>query len=216
MTETLNNVNRVVYDMAFVEDAFNLLPYEQRNKENLVKMLLVFAKRWDNVQNAAINLAYGRFLDNAVGEMLDGIASRMFIERGGQSDQSLRGAIKLRALRQDNEGTRDQIVNILQIISGSNSVNIFKGENGYVEVVFPQECLSLKDIKVDIEGLFPVNTNLVVGNVTTGVAPFGTKSISNPNDPNNKKGTLSSRNASPIDYHNSVATKVISTERLTG
>ena len=215
MTDKLNNVNRIVYDLDFVEDAFNLLPYEQRNKENLVKMLLVFAKRWDNVQNAAINLAYGRFLDNATGTMLDGIASRMFIERGGQSDQSLRGAIKLRALRQDSEGTRDQIVNILQIVSGSTSVDIFKGDKNYIEVVFPQECLSLKDVKVDIEALFPVNANLVIGNVTTGRAPFGTKSRSNPDNPNNSKGTLSSRNSAPINYHNNVATKVISTERLT-
>lgn len=215
MAEELSNVNRVVYDLSFVEDAFNLLPPEQRNKENLVKMLIVFSNRWNKVQTAAINLAYGRFIDNAVGDMLEAVASRMFIERGGQDDQSLRGAIKLRALRQDNEGTRDQIVNILQIISGSSSVDIFKGVNNYIEVIFPQECLSLKDIKIEIEDLFPVNTNLVVGNIVTGRTPFGTKSKTNLNNPNNSKGTLSGRNSAPIDFNNNIATKVISTERLT-
>lgn len=212
MVETLNNVNRVVYDMTFIEDAFNLLPYEQRNKENLVKMLLVFAKRWDNVQNAAINLAYGRFLDNATGEMLDGIASRMFIERGGQSDQSLRGAIKLRALRQDNEGTRDQIVNILQIISGSNSVEVFKGENNYIEVVFPQECLSLKDIKVDIAELFPVNTNLVVGDIITGEDAFGFYSVGD-TEYEEHIGFFGSVTDSNSVKNNSISPIVISTER---
>lgn len=212
MAEILNNTNRVVYDMTFVEDAFNLLPYEQCNKENLVKMLLVFAKRWDNVQNAAINLAYGRFLDNATGDLLDGIASRMFIERGGQSDQSLRGAIKLRALRQDNEGTRDQIVNILQVVSGSNSIEIFKGEKDYIELIFPQECLSLKDIKVDIEDLFPVNTNLVVGDVVTGEDAFGFYSVGD-TEYEEYIGFFGSVTDSNSVKSNSISPIVISTER---
>ncbi|CAM0107291.1 baseplate protein [Vibrio phage 5P1c] len=211
--DVLPNVNRVVYDMSFVQDAFNLLPYEQQTKENLVKMLIVFSERWNKVQNEAITLAYSRFVDNASGEMLTGLASRFFIERGGQDDQSLRGAIKLRALRQDNEGTRDQIVNILQIISGSNSVEVFKGPNKYVEVVFPAECLSLKDIRVEIEDLFPTDTNLVVGDVITGQPPLGMYSVGD-TEVEKGLGVLGSTSDPSSVKSNNVPVLVISTETL--
>lgn len=177
MTEPTNNVNRVVFDLDFVQDAFNDLPFEQRNKENLVKMLIVFANRFDTLQKESIKMAYNRFIDIAAGPILEGVANRLFIERANQSDTALRGAIKLHALKQDSEGTRDQIVNILQIISGSESIEVVKRPNKYVEVVFPNECLSLIDIKIELEDLFPVDTNLVLGDVVTGEDPFGFYSV---------------------------------------
>lgn len=208
----MENVNRIVQDLSFVEDAFNLLPPEQRNKENLVKMLLVFANRWGKVQRAAITLAYGKFVDNAKGELLDTIASRLFIRRGGQDDTSLRGAIKLRALTQDNEGTRDEIVKLLEIVTGSSTIEVIKGADRYVEVVAPFECLDIKELKIEISDIFPVDTRLVVGDMVTGQPAFGCYSLGD-TETLDSIGVLGSVNDSASEVSNNTPVIIVSNER---
>ncbi len=158
--QTLPSVNRVVLDTTFVEDAFNDIPYDQRLPE-LMKMLIVVTNAMNQGQIEIVKLAYARFLDNAKGEMLDGVASRFFIERDGRSDETLRAAVKLHAVRQDSEGTRSDIVKILKILSGEGGLVIINklGKNG-LQVIISIDCLNLSELSVDIQNIFPANTNL--------------------------------------------------------
>ena len=155
----LPSSNRIVFDLTFVEDAFNEMEGFMQQKENLMRFLLVASRRFSNVQDTAIQLAYVRLVENAEGQFLTDLAARLGIPRGDQSDNQLQAYIKFRALSQASEGTRTDIVKLLQVVSGSNYVKIFKGGNNYVEVTFAAECLSLTAIGGDLEDLFPVNTN---------------------------------------------------------
>ncbi len=165
--------NRIVYDLSFVGDSIDDLPYDQRTP-NMVKLLTLVAERFDSVQTTAIDLAYMRFLDNAPSAILDQIAERFFITRGNKSDDTLRTEIKLFALRQTSQGTRDDIVNILRIISGVGGyLKIYKAENNYIQVAVSVDCLELSEIRINVEELFPFNTNLQFHQVDVRLKPFG-------------------------------------------
>lgn len=173
MTVAPNNVNRVVYDLSFVEDGINELPYDQRQKINYTKLLSVVLKRVDNCQKEAIKLAYLRFLDNAVGDMLDGIAANFFIERRDKTDADLRASIKLFALRQISSGTREDIYKILRVLTTNGFVKIYKGEDNYIEVCLAIDCVSLRELKEEVRILFPINTNLRLCEIPIIGRPFG-------------------------------------------
>ena len=207
----LPNVNRLVFDLSFLQDALNELPPYMRNKENLVKILTIITNRMDTCQKEAVKMAQLRFVDTASGKILDDIAASLFINRSAQDDESLKGAIKLRALSQDSEGTRDEIVKLLSIISGGAQVKVFKGTNNYVEVVFSAECLNVSEVKVSLQDLFPINTNLVIGDVITGLNPFSVGSVHG--GTSSKVGTLGSVHDSWSERTQSTAVMVISDER---
>ncbi|AUR86385.1 hypothetical protein NVP1084O_178 [Vibrio phage 1.084.O._10N.261.49.F5] len=183
---TLPSVNRVVVDTTFVEDAYNDIPWDQRLPD-LMKMLVVISDKFNKVQIEAVKIAYARFLDNATGDMLGGVASRFFIKREGRDDNTLRAAIKLHAVRQDSEGTREDIVRILQILAGEGGlVGINKLPKGGIQTIISIDCLNLSELTVDIESIFPVNTNLQFLSYKTiniNHKPFGFRSIHYLNDP---------------------------------
>lgn len=213
MADKLPNSNRVVFDLTFVQDAFDELPFYMQQKENFVKLQNVISGRFNKCQTEAIKMAYLRFLDNAEGVVLDSIASRLFIERSGQDDDSLKGAIKLRALSQDSEGTRGQIVNLLKVISGGDYVKVFKGPKNYVEVVFPSECLNTSEVKVSLSDLFPINTNLIIGDSITGLNVFGVGSVHDPSGTTSKISPLGSIHDALSEREQTTSVMIISDER---
>ena len=170
---TLPSSNRVVFDLTFVEDAFNEMEGFMQQKENLMRFLLVASRRFSHVQDSAIQLAYVRLVENAEGQFLTDLSTRLGIPRGDQTDLQLQAYIKFRALSQASEGTRTDIVNLLRIVSGGDYIKVFKGGNNYVEVTFAIECLNLQAIGQDLEDLFPVNTNLLITSIITGTKPMG-------------------------------------------
>ena len=207
----MNDSNRVVFDLTFTEDAFNDLPYGQR-LDNLVKLLVVISNRFDLAQRQVIAMAYQRFLDNAEGNMLDGVASRFFIERQGKSDEEMKAAIKLFSLRQDSEVTRTDVVRLLKIIVGEGApLNIYKGPNNYLQVAVSTECLDLTKIRLDLEELFPINTNLELLKINSIRKPFGLGSALLPSINSDKIGLLGT-STKPKDTSNYMAVTIISNE----
>lgn len=203
----LEDTNRLKFNLSFFEDGLSELPYVQMQRENFRKLAELIVKRFDDAQNAAVSLAYARFLDLAEGDMLDKIASHYFIDRNGKSDSTLRSAIKIFALRQNTEPTRPEIVKILNVLTDSGFVKIYKGTKNYVEVVLSIDCVPMKDLASEIEGLFPINTNLKLCSVPVGRKPFGVVSIHS-TKPSKKIGTLGSVH-DPIIKQNNVATVTV-------
>lgn len=169
----LPSSNRLVVDLSFTEDALEELTDCMSNKPNLVTLLEVLAERWAKLQEEAVRIPYVRMLDFAEGVLLDDIADELFLRRQGQSDESLRSQIKLNALKMTSKATRDDIVSILRILSGTEYVKVFKGDKNRVEVTFAHECLDLQVIPPEISQLFPVTTNLTLGNIVVGTTPIG-------------------------------------------
>jgi len=211
---SLPSSNRVVKDLTFQEDAYNTLPYDQRLKTNLVKIMLTLTNRWNDLQLLCIDLINGTMLDKAFGPQLDGIAKRLNIQRGNATDEQLRGLIKLHAVKQTNTGTRDEIVNILRLLSGTEYVKIVKRPNNYVEVTFSYECLDPITSKQEIQDLFPINTNLVVADKVTGFKPAAASDINNVNL--TKIGTASSVADSVSEQYNNNVVPVIVIDNGTG
>lgn len=212
----LPSSNRLVYDFDFLEDAYNELPYHMTQKENFVKILLTFVNRLDKVQQEAVNIAYYKFIDNAEGVVLDAIADRLFVERVSQSDESLKAAIKLRALSQDAEATREDIYGMFDVISNGQPVKIYKGGKGYIEVTFPTDCLDVSQIKLNLSDLFPVNANVAIGSSVTGSKIFGGGSVFDEGTEDELPyliGQTASVFDSPSDYDQALATLVVSDER---
>ena len=208
----MDNSNRVVYDLTFTEDAFNDLPFDQR-LDNLVKLLVVISDRFDRAQKEVISMAYSRLLDNAEGDMVDSIASRFFIDRLGKTDEEVKAAIKLFALRQDSEGTRSEIVKLLNVIAGEGGyVKIYKGTNNYLQVAVSTDCLDLTKVKVDLENLFPINTNLVFLKTNVARKPFGVGSRLAPESVSDKIGTLGTR-TDPNSDNNTASVTIVNNER---
>lgn len=208
----MNDSNRVVFDLTFTEDAYNDLPYDQR-LDNLVKLLVVIGERFDLAQRQTIAMAYQRLLDNAEGDMVDSVASRFFIDRQGKSDEEMKAAIKLFSLRQDSEGTRSEVVRLLQVIAGdSEYLNIYKGPNNYLQVAVSTDCLDLTKIRVDLEGLFPINTNLTFLKTNIIRKPFGLGSRLDNTLNASRIGVLGTR-TDAYDDSNYTAVTIINNER---
>lgn len=172
MTE-LTSSNRLVFDLTFVQDAFNEMEDFMKKKENLMKFLVIASRRFSHIQDTAIKLAYARLLNNAEGQFLTDLAEKLNIQRGDQNDKELRSLIKFKALTKSSEGTRSDIYKLLKVVSGDGYVKLFKGSNNYVEATFSAECLKMSVVGEDIENIFPVNTNLLATSVITGTKPIG-------------------------------------------
>lgn len=207
----LPDSNRLKFNVTFTQDGLSELPYKQTQRENFYKLAELIVNRLNNIQNQAVSLAYSRILDLAEGDMLDVIASHYFIDREGKSDEGLRSAIKLHALRQNTEPTRPEIVSILNILTDNGFVKIYKGLNNYVEVVISVDCLSIQSLSDQLQDLFPINTNLKVASVPVGSKPFGVGSIHS--TPSDKIGPLGSIHDSIIDRPNVTSVTVINDER---
>ncbi|NMJ86893.1 MAG: hypothetical protein EX285_03490 [Thaumarchaeota archaeon] len=209
---SLPSSNRVVKDLTFQEDAYNTLPYDQRLKTNLVKIMLTLTNRWNDLQLLCIDLINGTMLEKAFGPQLDGIAKRLNIQRGNATDEQLRGLIKLHAVKQTNTGTRDEIVNILRLLSGTDYVKIVKRPNNYVEVTFSYECLDPSTSKKEIQDLFPINTNLVVMNKVTGFNPMSFSLSTKPHPDKIGKFTISTKSVTEKYKNNVMPVTVIDLE----
>jgi len=208
----LKDANRLKFNLSFSEDGLSELPYVQIQRENFRKLAELIVKRFDDAQNAAVSLAYARFLDLAEGDMLDKIASHYFIERGEKSDSTLRSAIKIFALRQNTEPTRPEIVKILNVLTDSGFVKIYKGAKNYIEVVLSIDCVPMKDLASEIEGLFPINTNLKLCSVPVGRKPFGVIGLYDKN-PSPKIGKLGGVYDSLIHQNNVATVTILDNER---
>ncbi|UUW39691.1 hypothetical protein VP14_004 [Vibrio phage VPMCC14] len=207
----MEDVNRVKFNVSFVEDGLSELPWIQTQRENYYKLADLLIQRLNNIQNEVVRLSYLRFLDVAEGDLLDIIASRYFIERNDKTDEGLRTAIKLFALRQAVEPTRDEIVNILNILTDKGFVKIYKGSNNYIEVVISIDCLPTSELRDQIADLFPINTNLKVCTLPVGLLPFGVGSEYA--NPSSKIGSLGSIHDPIIDRNNVSAITIIDDER---
>lgn len=210
----MNNVNRVVLNSTFTLDGLNELNDFQKNRENYVKLLELVVSRLDNLQIEFFKGVYFRFLDNAYGEILDDIASKLFIERGGKSDEGLRASIKLFCVRQNSEPTRPEVVNILNVLTNNGYFVINRGEKGYISVTLSVDCFTPKDLADEMRKIFPIDSNLRVSTTPVGRKAFGVKSRFNSTPTEDLKiGALSSRFSPLSQKNNSAAVTIISDER---
>lgn len=208
-------LNNITYNLNFVQDYINEFPEEIQGKENVSKFMEVALQSIGQIRDEIVSMAYFRLLDNAEGVVLDNIAAELNLSRFGQTDAELRGLIKLRALRQRSEGQREEVLQILRIISNDDNVKLFKGRNGYIELIFTAQCLNDRVIKEEIEDLFPIDTNLTVGTVRPNNFIAGFSSIHREPTQGSIIGTFETvHTKSFFDRKNMFTTKIFSSGDL--
>ena len=207
-----NDVNRVVYDTTFIQDALEEMPFKQREKQNLMRTLAVIASRFEKVNRGIVTMTYSRFLDNASGDMLEGLAYRFNIKRGDKSDEELRTAIKINALKQDMEATRDEIVNLLNVVLQGDRLEIKKYEDNRIVILASTVCIDLYELRAELADIFPINAQLSFGILPVGKNPMGTVSIHNTSPETSGIGKLSSVHTPYSEVENSMVVLLIYSE----
>lgn len=183
------NSNHIKIDDEMVSIALDFLPDYMRTHENFCKLIELQAERYQQLDVELVKLAYYRLLDEAQGVVLDGIGSEVNVPRRGQTDDEYRAFIKLRFLRRSTEPTRIGLVKLLTIMSGGAQPLIYKGRKRKVHAILPRRCMDSRNVGLELEDTFPINTNLSVSS-SSGIPLVASKR----GESNDRYGKASSRN----------------------
>ncbi len=156
----MTKANHLQINSELQQDLFSEYPYTLRSKENVAKLLISDIKQWDKFQLAIQDVAYKRLLPNATGSLLDDIGGRLNLKRYNQTDDAFRATIRLRSLRQTSNGSRGDIVELLNIFFNGATFYFNKGGLGFVDLTVPKHCFDQGGLAKEVEDLFPANTNL--------------------------------------------------------
>lgn len=184
------NSNHIKIDVDMIPRALDFLPDYMRTHENFCKLIEINAERWQLFDVEVVKVAYFRLLDEAMGVVLDNIGQEVNVPRRGQTDDEYRAFIKLRFLRRTTEPTRPSLVQLLTIMSGGAKPLIYKGKNRKVHTILPRRCLDGRNVGLELEDTFPINTNLSVSS-SSGIPLIA----SSRGKPDERYGKASSRDS---------------------
>lgn len=107
------------------DQAFNRLLEQFKDKPNIEALLKGWMKGVQTTEDSLFDLLNNRSIQTAFGIQLDYIGKIVGIKRGGRSDSSYREAIQLQILINTSEGTPDDILEILSLITNASIVKSF-------------------------------------------------------------------------------------------
>lgn len=107
------------------EQATNRILYQFIEKPNLLSLLSGWMKGVQTTEESLFDLLNERSIDTAIGTQLDNVGKIVGAIRGGRSDSSFREFIKLKILINTSEGTPNDLLEILSLITGGSIVKYF-------------------------------------------------------------------------------------------
>lgn len=107
------------------DQAFSRLLEQFKDKPNIEALLKGWMKGVQTTEDSLFDLLNNRSIQTAFGIQLDYIGKIVGIKRGGRSDASYREAIQLQILINTSEGTPDDILEILSLITNATIVKSF-------------------------------------------------------------------------------------------
>lgn len=107
------------------DQAFSRLLEQFKDKPNIEALLKGWMKGVQTTEDSLFDLLNNRSIQTAFGIQLDYIGKIVGIKRGGRSDTSYREAIQLQILINTSEGTPDDILEILSLITNATIVKSF-------------------------------------------------------------------------------------------
>ena len=161
----------------FVQEGLDEVPSWLQSKENWMKFLSVYIERFKKLDDDLVLMAYGRLLVFAEGKVLDNIGQEFEVDREDMTDVQYRSAITLKIFSNTSGGTRPEIEDILQLLTGSYPL-IRKGYKNNVQIILHSACLNLSTLGQQLEDLFPITANLEVCIGDRSV--FGLTSVTDP------------------------------------
>ncbi|UZZ63934.1 hypothetical protein A71_128 [Escherichia phage A7_1] len=156
----------------FVKGGIDYLPPEIfENKDNIQKVLEIFLKRLELIDQKAVELAEMRTIINAEGDTLDEIGRQNGIFRNGLNDPEYRAVIIILTGIGSKSGTRSEIISTLKQLFGEEGVTTYKGRNYRMDINIFNTCVEVELILDQILDMLPLVTHLRV--VENQGYPFG-------------------------------------------
>jgi len=115
-------INTVNYS----EEGISRILSQFQDKPNLVAIVKAYLKELTRTQTDSLSLLDHFDIDTAYGATLDNIGKVVDSRRLGRGDVSYRKAIKNRIYLNSSEGTPNQLIQILQLLSGDDSVRFYE------------------------------------------------------------------------------------------
>lgn len=110
----------------YEEEGLSRVLSQFKDKPNLTALLTAYLKEVTRTQTDSLSLLESFNIDTAYGKVLDSIGKVVDSPRLGRSDVSYRVAIRNSIYLNSSEGTPNQLIQILQLLSSDDSVKFFE------------------------------------------------------------------------------------------
>ena len=118
MTEVIQKTNHEAEALA------NLLS-QFKSKDVIEKLLKIYVRQIQEIEDMLYDLKIKRWLDAATGTQLDNLGTIVNEARQGRTDDDYTDALRVRILINISQGTHQDILGVIQGIVGPLSINIY-------------------------------------------------------------------------------------------
>lgn len=141
------------------------------DSENINNLLGIFADIFEESEQEWQELAEGFLLQSAVGEQLNTLGEEIGVSRPSEIDEEYRARILLISAARYYGITRDDLVELIKIVSGDINPQIYKGLGRFFEIAIQSSCVDERQLGDDLSKYFPIGTELIL--LMKEGTPFG-------------------------------------------
>lgn len=154
-----------------VTQALARLPSENDQAVNLKALLQADAERADVLEDAIYGQLTKHWIEYAEGLQLDKLGEILLEARLGRSDTDYRTALLVRAIFNTSSGTPNQIINFLQIVTGTNDIYIVESPPAGIIAYIDQD---ITDSEIaQLLKFIPAGVGPLIINETPDLTEFG-------------------------------------------
>lgn len=106
-----------------VATAKSLLIEQFKTKENINKLVEVFAQEWADIEMVLYQMSIDRWIDTAQGVQLDNVADIVGITRDSRDDDDLREAVRFQIFTNNSQGDPETVIKAVLEITNATSVD---------------------------------------------------------------------------------------------
>lgn len=151
-------------------------------KPNMEKFVKIFTDELQLLEDTILDMLILRRLDNASGKQLDEIGAKLNVFRNNATDDQFKNIIKIRAFRRTSQGTQEDLLNMLQLFTGDQNVEILRVPPYGLTVTYNADCINVGNGVEELVKFFPLVTRLILQEKST-VKGFGFASTDDPVNP---------------------------------
>jgi len=147
----------------YVEYGLDKLLQQFKDKEKVVALLTAYLQSLEDTKESLITYANSNNIDDATGVLLDVIGEIVGEKRLGKSDLSYRKAIKNKVVINTSEGTPNQLLEILELLTNNTKMvmyehfpflNNYYSNADQMDISIPQTLLSGSPVTTEGVGLY--------------------------------------------------------------
>lgn len=109
-----------------VEEAESLIPIQFYNKPNFTQLIKEYVEELQTSNDTVFDILDQLNVEDSTGYLLDCVGSYVAVLRNSDDDETYRERIIRRILSGSSEGTPNDLLELIQLVSGGNSVKIWE------------------------------------------------------------------------------------------